>query len=453
MAEDGRFRRQVAALCGVQFVDVLGVTSAITAIPAMLEGLSAPAQATPILATVYAMFFGALLIVGARLGDRFGHRRVLLIGTTAFAIVGVVGASSQEIVQLVVARALQGGAAAVSVPSALWLLLDAAPEQSARRSALAAWSASGAAAGALGFLVGGVLVDVFGWRAVFWANVPVGVLLVVAVWLLVPASSPVDQAAKLDLFGALLLVAAVMLVIVGASLVEDRARLTAGGLLATAGLIVAAAFVAFQRRTRNPLVPRAAFASANLRTGTALSFVNTATTSSAGVLATLFLQEQLAASPVAAGLVLMPFSLAVIAGSALSKSLGARLTTRQLAATGLAAIAAGNLVLAITYGSIAGIVVGVVVAGVGLGVASVAATAIGTDVVEALSGTASGLINTGAQLGTAIGVAALLVLAARADRPWPGTAIAWGVAAMIAGMSALTLSVAGRFSPVPTCCE
>ena len=95
----------------------------------------------------------------------------------------------------------------------------------------------------------------------------------------------------------------------------------------------------------------------------------------------------------------------------------------------------------------------IIVAGAGLGVASVAATAIGTDVVEALSGTASGLINTGAQLGTAIGVAALLVLAASVDRPWSGTAVAWGVAGLIAGMSALILSVAGRFSPLPTCCE
>jgi MFS family permease len=117
VAKDPRVRRQVAALCGVQFVDVLGVTSAITAIPAVLAGVSAPAQATPVVATVYAMFFGSLLIVGARLGDRFGHRRVLLIGTIAFAAVGVLGATAQEIVQLVAARALQGGAAAISVPA------------------------------------------------------------------------------------------------------------------------------------------------------------------------------------------------------------------------------------------------------------------------------------------------------------------------------------------------
>src|SRR4051794_39577368 len=186
-------RLRVATLCGVQFVDVLGVTSANTAIPATLRGVTAPPAAAPILATVYAMFFGALLVLGARLGDRYGHRRMLLGGTVAFALVGLVGASAQDVIQVVVARGLQGAAAAMSVPSALRLLLDAAPGPAERRDALAAWSASGAAAGALGLLVGGVLADVFGWRAVFWVNVPVGIVLVVALRLVVAPSAPDDR--------------------------------------------------------------------------------------------------------------------------------------------------------------------------------------------------------------------------------------------------------------------
>lgn len=316
--------------------------------------------------------------------------------------------------------------------------------KAARRGALAAWSASGAAAGAMGFLVGGLLAEILGWRAVFWVTVPVGLLLVAGIRLLVPPSTADGRGARVDLVGASLLVAAVMALIVGASLVEDPARRTGGGLLAVAGLVVGATFVAHQRRARNPLVPQAAFASTNLRTGTVVSFVNTATTSSAGVLATLFLQGELGISPVGAGLVLMPFSVAVIVGSMLTKPLGARLPAWRLAAAGLAGIAAGNLLLAATYGSIAGIVGGVAVAGVGLGVASVAATAIGTDVAETLGGTSSGLLNAGAQLGTAVGVAVLLVLAASVNQPWPGTAQAWIVAAAIAGATALSLLIARR---------
>ena len=442
MAVGTTSRRQVITLCGIQFVDVLGVTSAITALPAMLAGVSAPAAATPILATAYAMFFGGLLVLGARLGDRYGHRRILLAGCAAFAVSSLVGAGAQEIVQLVTARSLQGAAAAISVPSALRLLLAAAADPEPKRRALAAWSAAGAAAGATGLLVGGVLTELLGWRAVFWVNVPVGLLLVAAVLLVVPAPDDDGERPALDLVGAALLTGSVMALIVGGALIENPHRRVAGGLLALGGLVVGTGFVAQQRRARSPLVPSAAFASANLRTGTIISFVNTATTSSAGVLATLLLQEELGVSAVGAGVTLLPLSLSVIAGSALTGPLGARLTPRRLAAVGLAAIAAGNLVLAVSHGSIAGIVAGAFLAGLGLGVASVAGTGIGTDVGESLSGVASGVLNTGAQLGTALGVAALLLVAVVADSIAPGTAVAWAVAGACAALTAAAL--AGR---------
>jgi MFS family permease len=430
-------RRAIIVLCAVQFVDVLGVTSGITALPAMLTGVSAPPSATPVLATVYAMFFGGLLVLGARLGDRYGHRRVLLVGCVAFAQVSVIGASAQEIVQLVTARGLQGAAAAVSVPSALRLLLDAAPTPTSRRGALAAWSASGAAAGALGLLVGGALTSALGWRTVFWVNVPVGLLLAAAVLMVIPRSTPPRHRTPLDVRGAALLTGAVMSLIVGASLLENPTGVS----LLAAGLAMGAVFVVHQRRADAPLVPRAAFASAALRTGTVVSFVNTAATTSTGVLATLLLQEEKGISAVRAGLTLVPFSLAVIVGSALTKPLGSRLSPRWLAAAGLAGIAAGNLLLALTGGGTAAIVAGVSVAGVGLGVASVAATAIGTDVPESLSGTASGVLNTGAQLGSALGVAAMLVLATAVGRPGAGTAVAWAAAAGIASVTGLVLVV------------
>jgi MFS family permease len=430
----------LAALCGVQFVDVLGVTSAVTAIPAMLHGVAAPEEATPILAAVYAMFFGGLLVLGARLGDRYGHRRLLMLGVAAFAAAGVVGATADGIIQLVAARGLQGLAAAVSVPCALRLLLTATTGTDTSRRALAFWSATGAAAGALGYLVGGLLTDSSGWRAVFWVNIPAGLLLLIAITLVIPPSVP-ERADRVDGVGALVLIAAVMALIVGASLVEDPARRVPGGILVAAGVGLGAAFAVQQRRARNPLVPAAAWAAANLRTGTAVSFVNTATTSSAGVLATLVMQQQFGISAVRAGLLLLPFSLGVIAGSALYAPLSPRLSTRRLAAVGLAGIAAGDLLLALTYGSIRGIVAGVIVAGTGLGIASVAGNAIGTDVDESLHGTASGVLNTGAQLGTALGVAGLVVLAVMLDRPWPGTALAWTVAAALAALAALVLVV------------
>jgi MFS family permease len=200
-------------------------------------------------------------------------------------------------------------------------------------------------------------------------------------------------------------------------------------------------FAAQQRRASAPLIPPAARRSAELRTGTAVSFVNNATTTSAAVLATLVLQDELGASAFSAGLVLMSISVSVVPGSVLSRPLAARLPLRRVGAVGLTGIALGDAVLAGTYGSWWGIVAGGVLLGVGLGVASVAGNQIGTSVAPELEGSASGIVNTGAQLGTAIGVAVLVLVASGSYGPLPPTAVGWGVAAAGAGAAAVLLAV------------
>jgi MFS family permease len=443
----GSARWAVVALCGVQFVDVLGVTAAITAIPAIIRGLSAPPEAAGLLATVYAAFFGGLLVLGSRLGDRYGPRRVLVVGLVLFTAVAFAAATAQGIVQLLAAIALEGSAAALSVPCALRLLLYVAAEPRARRAALAAWSATGAVAGVLGYVLGGVLTDAFGWQAIYAIYAPIGAFLLAAVSRCVPSVAAPDRDRRLDLLGAVLLVAAVMALIVGASLVERPSLRPVGlGSLAV-GVLLIVAFVGQQRRASTPLIPPAAVRSRNLRNGSLVSFVNTATTSSAGVLATLLLQQQLGLSPLQAAFTLMPFSLAVIAGSVLSRPLAARLPDQRLCSVGLGVIAAGNLLLAITAGHITGLVAGVVVAGLGLGIAAVAATSLGTRVSDALTGSATGLLNTAAQLGTALGVAALVTIASIASPP-TGTAIAWSAGAATAALASLSMLTAST-TPYP----
>src|SRR3954451_20688985 len=135
----------VVALCLVQFVDVLGVTVVITALPRMLRDVGAPASAGSLITTGYAMFFGGLLMLGARLGDRYGHRRIILVGLAVFVGAAVLGASANSVAVLTAARCLQGAAAAVSVPSALRLLTTITVEGPQRQKAVAIWSAAGAA--------------------------------------------------------------------------------------------------------------------------------------------------------------------------------------------------------------------------------------------------------------------------------------------------------------------
>jgi len=173
--------RTITTLCLVQFVDVLGVTVVVTALPSMLSGLGASSSAAPLVVTGYAMFFGGLLMLGARLGDRYGHKRVLLVGLGCFGVASLLAATAGTVAALVAARCLQGAAAALSVPTALRLLLEATPGEDSRRRALAGWSVAGAVAGASGFLLGGLLTDLAGWRIVFWVNIPLAVLLATAV--------------------------------------------------------------------------------------------------------------------------------------------------------------------------------------------------------------------------------------------------------------------------------
>jgi len=426
----------VTVLCLVQFVDVLGVTSVVTAIPAILDGLGAdPAAAGP-LATTYAMFFGAMLILGARLGDRYGHRRILLVGIVVFGLVSIIGGTAQALPQVLIARGVQGAAAAVSAPSALRLILHATAAGPGRSRALAAWSAVGAAAGATGFLIGGLLTTVLGWPSVFWVNAPVAALLFVGVVLVVREEPETGRAERLDVLGAVLLVAAVMPVIAGTALLEAWATQPQGVGLILLGLATAALLAWRLRRARSPLVPRDAFRNANLRRGSMQSFVNTATTSSSSVLATLVLQDRLGIPALLSGLVLMAFSLAVIGGSVATGRIAPRLGPDRLAAVGAATIACGNAVLAVLGHSWPWIAAGVAVIGLGLAAASVAATGLGTSVPAVLAGSAAGIVNTGAQLGTAIGTA-VVILIATASTPSIGWAVAAGIALICAGWSRL----------------
>lgn len=411
----------VFVLCLVQLVDVLGVTVVTTALPAMLDDLgAAQAAATPI-ATGYAMCFGGLLLLGARLGDRHGHRRVLLTGLWLFAAASTLGAVAPSVAALVAARCLQGAAAALSVPAALRLLAVVAPEENRRRRALAAWSAAGALAGAAGFVLGGVVTDLAGWRPIFWADLPLAGLLVVAVRARIPAPAP-TAAGRLDVAGAAVLTASVMALVLGAARF-DRAP---GPPALAAGLLGLALFALVERRAPDPLLPRAAVRHGRLRAGAAGSFANTAATSSVLTVAVLELQRADGASPTASGLAMLPFSAGVVAGSALA----ARFTRpRRTAAAGLGVIAAGTAALLVLPLPVAAPLMGI-----GLGLAAVGATALGTTVPAALQGSAAGVLNTAAQLGTALGVAALLAVARS------GTTVAWIAAAVATAAAAALLA-------------
>jgi MFS family permease len=405
-------RRVVAVLCLVQLIDVMGVTVMLTALPVILRDLDLPAAAATPVSASYAVLFGGCLMLGARLGDRYGHRRTVVLALLAYAAASVLAVLATGLVSLTAARSLQGVAAAVSVPSALRLLTTLTPAGEQRRRAVAAWSAAGAVAGAGGFVAGGVATQVWSWRLPFAVLAVVAVALALAVYRRVPADDPGLGPSSLDVAGGLLLTLAVMCFVGGTTALTEAGPLAGGGLLVVAAVLVLT-LVAVERRVREPILSPAVLTAGPVRVGGAGSFANTATTSSA-VLVTLHLQDGLGMSPLAAGAYLLPLSLAAIVGSAAAGPVLRRLAPAAALTGGLTVIGLGNLLLVADAGRVA-VVVAVVLLGLGLGVASVAANSIGTDVPEALRGTAAGILNTAAQLGTSVGIAVLLLVAASAS--------------------------------------
>lgn len=436
---------RVLVLCAIQFVDVLSVTVTVTTLPAMLSDLHASASIGGLVATGYAMFFGGLLVVGARLGDRFGHRRMLLCGIVVFGLGAFAAAVAPTVAVLIAARCVQGAAAAVSIPTALTLLTMAGPDGPARDRAVASWSAAGAAAGAAGFVVGGLVGQLAGWRWIFAGLVVLaGVLLVAVARSVPPTTGPLVLASRVNARAGVLFTAAVMGLVIALSLVGQPGH---GGLVVTLlalAVVFAGLFATVDRSGPAPLLPGRMLTEPNVRAGALASFVNTATTSSAVTLVTLYLQDHLGRSPLLTAATLLPFSLLVVAGSGLAARLLARVGPNPVIGIGLVAIAASDAVLCLTADRAVGLAVCVALSGAGIGLSSVAATRRGTSVAVADRGSASGLINTAAQLGTAVGIAVLVLVAAVTDRT-PGPDVppptaAWLAAAgfaLLAGLSFL----------------
>jgi MFS family permease len=429
----------VAALCLIQFVDVLGVTVVVTALPRMLADVGGTSADGTLVATGYAMFFGGLLMFGARLGDRVGHRRTILISLVVFAAGSLLAAAATSVLALTAARCVQGAAAAAAVPSALKLLTTVVDSGPARARAVAAWSAAGAAAGAAGFVVGGVVTDLAGWRVIFWGLLALAAGQAVAVRAVVPPDKRSAVRTPLNMTGSVLLTAAVMLLVVAATLLGEEGRRLAGALLLAGGGLLAAAFVLADRRSVAPLLPPALLRTPSVLRGTAGSFLNTATVSVA-TLITLYLQGTLGRSALEAAATLLPLSLAVIAGAAVAGGMVLRWPRERVTAVGLGLIGAGIALPLLAPASPVLLGAGMALAGGGLGLSAVATTSMGTDVDEEFRATASGVINTSAQVGTAIGTAVVLLVAAATtgvpDATTGTPVVAWAAAAVLALLAA-----------------
>jgi MFS family permease len=402
----------VVALCAVQFVDVMGVTVVVSALPRMLHDLDASPGQAGLLVPAYAVGFSSLLLLSAKLGDRHGHRRALIAGLVLFAIGSVVAAAAPSMTVLVMGRVVQGLAAAVSVPNALVLLSRATDEGSGRDRALGIWSASGGLAGATGLIVGGLATSVIGWRSIFWGNLVVTALLVTVLLVLVDRDDRSSRTTPIDLRSVTLQVGAIAALVAAAN-TASTSWLMPLALMACAAA-AAAALIVRERRSDSPLVPAGLWRRWGVGAGLIGSFGITATTSGFIIVATVYLQETEGFSPAAASLMILPFSVAVVVAAMVGGRITPVLGARRALVIGLVMIGVGATIATI-WPLPAVVAAAIALAGAGNGLGAVAAYALGTSVPDDWQGSASGLLNTAAQIGTAVLVAVAVAVGTAAS--------------------------------------
>jgi EmrB/QacA subfamily drug resistance transporter len=422
-----------------------------TALPALRQDLGASVGQLEWAVNAYNLTFAVLIIAGAAIGDRHGRRRTYAAGIALFTLASAAGALAPDATTLIAARALQGVGAAMFAPVGLALLTAAFPPE--RRGA--AIGISGAIAGlsvASGPLVGGAIVDGLDWHGVFWINVPFGLLLVPLVFSRMRESHGPDTG--IDIPGIALITGAA-LGIVWALVRGGAAGWSSPEVIATlvAGVVLAAGFVAWERRARSPMLPPGFFSSRAFSAGNTAVFLTFASLFAVVFFVAQLLQIVLGESPLEAGLRLLPWTGGFMIIAPMAGALADRIGERPLIAGGLALQAVGFAWLAVissttvTYGQL---VTPLVVAGIGVSLSIPAAStaALGT-LHETLLGKASGVTSLLRELGGVFGIAVAVAAFASFGGYASPAAFADGftAAAGFAAILALIGAIAGAFVP------
>jgi EmrB/QacA subfamily drug resistance transporter len=404
--------------CLAQFMVILDVSVVNVALPSIRSDLGFSPVDLQWVVNAYALTFAGFLLLGGRAADLLGQRRVFVAGLGLFALASLAGGLSQTEGQLVAARAVQGLGGAVVAPVTLSILTTTFSEGGERNRALSAWGAMGAAGGAAGVLVGGVLTDLLGWEWVLFVNVPIGVGVALAAQRYVRESTAATAGERhFDTAGALTVTAGLVALTFGIV----RTDTEGWGSLATlgpmaAGLALLALFVAIEGRwSRRPLVPLATFSSRSLTAANVVVFFLGCAVFAMWYFVSLYLQQVLGFSPIGTGLAFLPMTLAIALASTLAARLVGRHGPGRVLAAGMGLVTLGMIGFSFLSadGSYAADVLwpGVLTA-LGLGFSFVPVTiAAVTGVERARAGLASGLVNTSRQFGGALGRAVLATVA------------------------------------------
>jgi EmrB/QacA subfamily drug resistance transporter len=412
-------RRGVAILlllCLVQFMDILDASILNIALPSIKRDLHFTQQSLQWVVNGYILTYGGFLLLGGRLGDLLGRRRILIAGLVVFAGSSLVGGLAHSSSLLIGARFAQGLGAAMLSPAALSSLTTTFRSDRDRHTALGVWGAISGLGGAAGVLLGGLLTEGPGWRWVLFVNVPFSAVALVGALTLLHGERRAARLRNFDALGAFLVTGGMLLLVYALVKAPDvgwgKTRTIVE--LAVAGAILAG-FVVNELRVSNPLVPLSILRVKGVAVADATQTVAVAGFFPMFFFLTLYMQTVLGYSPIQTGLAYLPLTGGVIIAAGIASQLFGRIGTKPVIVTGATIAAAGLYWLSRipADGSyVSDILPGLLVAAFGLGAVFVAVTtAANAGVSEDRAGLAAGLLNTGQQLGAALGLAVLSALA------------------------------------------
>jgi EmrB/QacA subfamily drug resistance transporter len=406
----------LALLCVAQFMVVLDASIVNVALPSIGTALDFSQGNLSWVVNAYVLTFGGFLLLGGRMADLLGRRRVFMGGLILFALASLAGGFATNDGQLIAARAVQGLGAAIVSPAALSIVTTTFRDGAERNKALGVWGAVAGSGGAAGVLLGGVLTDGLSWEWVLWVNTPIGLAAAALAPMLLAESRSESETRTFDVAGAVSITAALSILVYALVDATDAGW----GSTQTIGLLGIAAsltalFVAIELRSRDPVVPFSIFRQHSVTGANVVGLLIGASLFSMFFFISLYMQQVLGYSAIKAGLSYLPLAITIIISAGVASQLTTRVGFKPVLAAGMVFIAAGLVWFSqVSPGGafLTDILGPSLLAAIGLGLAFVTSTiAAVSGVADRESGLASGLINTSQQVGGALGLAVLATIA------------------------------------------
>jgi EmrB/QacA subfamily drug resistance transporter len=404
-------------LCAGNLMIVLDTTIVNVALPSIRTDLGFSETSLAWVVNAYLLTFGGFLLLGGRLGDLYGHRKLFLIGLTLFTAASLACGTAQSQEFLITARAIQGLGGAVVAVVALSLVMTLFTEPAERAKAMGVIGFVASGGGTVGVVLGGILTDALDWHWIFLVNLPIGIAVFVACLRLLPASRGPASDAQLDVGGAVTVTAALMIAVYAIVNGNDKGWTSAQtlGMLAAAAVLFAV-FIGIEASSRSPLVPLGLFRKRNVAVANVVGVLWAAGMFAWFFLSALYLQLVLKYSPLEVGLAFLPGNLVMMYFSVgLSAKIVMRYGFRLPLGVGLTVAALGLLWLArapVDGSFVVDVLPSMILLGIGAGIAfNPVLLAAMSDVEPRDAGLASGVVNTAFMMGGALGLAVLASLA------------------------------------------